>query len=102
MKHGCAEDFQVPYVGESGRCYGTSAQSATGAASFGMVGWERLPENRYLPLMEAVVERGPVAVSAAAAGWTTYGSGIYDSCSRDAIIDHAVVLIGYGGGGANS
>jgi len=64
--------------------------------SFGLKGWERLPENEYEPLMRAVAERGPVAVSVGADGWNSYGAGVFDSCGKDSTIDHAVTLIGYG------
>lgn len=66
------------------------------AATVGMKAWERLPENSYEPLLRAVHERGPVAISVAASPWSWYFSGVFDSCSKDAVIDHAVVLIGFG------
>jgi len=62
----------------------------------GLNGWERLPQNEYEPLMKAVALTGPAAVSVAANGWNAYGAGIYDDCDKDATIDHAVTLIGYG------
>lgn len=62
----------------------------------GLYGWERLPENQYEPLMRAVAEVGPVAVSVAASAWSNYAGGIFDGCSKNAIIDHAVTLVGYG------
>mmetsp|Transcript_104920 Transcript_104920/g.313462 ORF Transcript_104920/g.313462 Transcript_104920/m.313462 type:complete len:427 (-) Transcript_104920:51-1331(-) len=64
--------------------------------AMGMYAWERLPENEYEPLMRAVVEYGPVAVSVAADGWNLYSHGIFDSCEKDAVINHAVTLLGYG------
>jgi len=65
------------------------------ASSVGMKAWERLPENEYLPLVRALVEHGPVAISVSAGAWSTYGRGIFDGCSKDAVIDHAVTLLGY-------
>lgn len=69
------------------------------AKMFGLIGWERLPENRHEPLMRALVQRGPVAV-AVSTDWedslTTYGSGIYNGCSKDTIITHSVLAVGYG------
>merc|ERR1719201_2020834 len=59
------------------------------------MGWSKLPENEMEPLMRAVVD-GPVGISVAAADWKYYSHGIYDSCKPDAVIDHAVTLIGYG------
>jgi len=112
LKHGCAEEFQVPYSGRDGQCPQTgrssalemaqifsdpSAPAATpGAASFGMTGWETLPKNQYEPLARAIAERGPVAVSVAADAWFNYEQGIFNGCGKDAVIDHAVVAMGYG------
>lgn len=73
-----------------GSSYGSAAQT------FGLYGWERLPENQYEPLLRAVAERGPVAVSASADSWQSYQSGVFDGCKRDSVVDHAVTLIGYG------
>jgi len=66
------------------------------AVAVGMKAWERLPENSYEPLLRAVYERGPVAVSVTAEGWNSYAHGIFDSCPKDAVINHAVTLIGFG------
>jgi cathepsin L len=116
MKNGCAEESAVPYTGQDGTCTqpdmspsasflmnaafdGQSANS--GGSAFGMIGWETLPRNEADPLMRALVERGPVAVSVAASDWNSYETGVFDSCSKDAIIDHAVTLIGYGQAGSD-
>jgi len=69
-------------------------ENAAGLALMGS--WEVLPKNKYEPLMRAVVERGPVAISVDATSWSLYSSGIFDGCSKDAVINHAVVLVGYG------
>lgn len=67
--------------------------------SLGLQGYRKLPENELAPLMLALYERGPVAVSVAAGRtWNIYQRGIFDACERDAIIDHAVTLVGYGVG----
>lgn len=65
----------------------------------GMIGWERLPENQLQPVMHALVQLGPVSVSVAAhpEKWTYYKGGIYDECAaQNWIVNHAVVLVGYG------
>jgi len=68
-----------------------------GGNNIGMLGWERLPENKLEPLMRALVEKGPIAVSIAASDmWSFYEEGIMDSCEKDAVVNHAVTLIGYG------
>mmetsp|Transcript_1162 Transcript_1162/g.2268 ORF Transcript_1162/g.2268 Transcript_1162/m.2268 type:complete len:423 (+) Transcript_1162:80-1348(+) len=73
-----------------------SAQSSSLGAKMGLKYWTRLPENEYKPLLSHLVQYGPLAVSVSASGWYAYGSGIFDMCQEDAIIDHAVVLFGYG------
>merc|ERR1719359_2495805 len=116
---GLGTKADVPYTGFDGACGndGTSlishdddsnleemiavgfheASVDSAGAALGLRGWERLPENKYAPLIQAVAETGPVAVAVAANAWSSYGSGIFDGCGRDAIIDHGVTLIGYGG-----
>jgi len=79
-----------------------TASPGNAGPSFNMLGWEKLPENEYQPLLRAVAEHGPVVISVAADGWDSYSSGIFDSCSPDAVIDHAVSLIGYGGKGTST
>ena len=51
---------------------GENPPAATGAAAFGMVGWETLPKNEYEPLIRALAEEGPAAVSVAAGQWFDY------------------------------
>eukprot|EP00442_Polarella_glacialis_P058966 CAMPEP_0115123974 /NCGR_PEP_ID=MMETSP0227-20121206/47960_1 /TAXON_ID=89957 /ORGANISM="Polarella glacialis, Strain CCMP 1383" /LENGTH=415 /DNA_ID=CAMNT_0002526645 /DNA_START=16 /DNA_END=1263 /DNA_ORIENTATION=+ len=110
---------QEPYTGTDGKCRTKAASLAqlqpgvvadtdvdsiglhsslasVGFKSFGMRGWERLPENQAEPLLRAVYERGPVAISVAATGWDMYISGIFNDCPKDAVINHAVTLVGYG------
>jgi cathepsin L len=119
LSNGLASEDEVPYQEVTGQCLVTgldraellavqapsSKLSAPGShqlapgmkgSSFGMTGWERLPENGYEPLMRALVERGPVAVSVAASRWFSYAGGIFDQCDQDPVIDHAVTLVGYG------
>ncbi|OLQ02775.1 Thiol protease [Symbiodinium microadriaticum] len=61
-----------------------------------IAGFQPLPVNKLQPLMEAVSTKGPVVVSIDASGWNSYGGGIFDSCDKDAVVNHAVVLVGYG------
>eukprot|EP00442_Polarella_glacialis_P027231 CAMPEP_0115112902 /NCGR_PEP_ID=MMETSP0227-20121206/40976_1 /TAXON_ID=89957 /ORGANISM="Polarella glacialis, Strain CCMP 1383" /LENGTH=413 /DNA_ID=CAMNT_0002512677 /DNA_START=131 /DNA_END=1372 /DNA_ORIENTATION=- len=109
-------DDQYPYLGGDGICVKDSSAAVAmqvssnhvqeditqvgaheaGMLSSGMHGWERLPENKAEPMLRALYERGPVGVSVAADGWQMYSDGIFDACDKDAVIDHAVTLIGYG------
>lgn len=123
MEQGLADSGATPYMGVDSTCkkpagtallagvddgYGASldAMIAVGfhaakselspGLSLGLKGWERLPQNEYEPLIRAVAETGPAAVSVSADGWNSYGAGLFDNCDKDAVIDHAVTLIGYG------
>ncbi|CAE7570858.1 SEN102 [Symbiodinium natans] len=60
-----------------------------------IAGLQPLPVNKLQPLMEAVM-KGPVVVSIDASGWNSYGGGIFDGCAKDAVVNHAVVAVGYG------
>jgi cathepsin L len=107
LANGCGEENDDPYQAQDGQCPGAGSKVAMaqifgeapangGGAAFGMVGWETLPKNEYEPVVRALAERGPVAVSVAADAWFNYESGIFNGCDKDAVIDHAVTAIGYG------
>lgn len=75
------------------------ADGQRGSHGIGMTGWTKLPENRQEPVMRALVESGPIAVAVAAGfEWNFYWNGImnHKSCDKDHVINHAVVLFGYG------
>lgn len=99
MKNGAFEEFQAPYVGSDLACQTKTPlalhQNQAGS-SFGMHGWETLPKNKYEPLMRALAEKGPTAVSVDATPFHMYDHGIFDGCAKDAIINHAVAAVGYG------
>lgn len=125
MRHGLATEREVPYKAKAGHCrkikqhglhhmpvLANTQEMDTGdvavpgvhfaglgsnaGTTFGMQAWERLPENAYQHLMHAVYERGPVAVSVEASRWHHYEAGVFDSCRKNAVINHAVILVGYG------
>jgi len=106
MRNGLADERGEPYRGVDEQCEPKRPATLLGMSgdttkvsdgiSLGMRSWERLPENRYEPLMRALVERGPVAVSVSASSWFPYTHGVFDECDKDAVIDHAVVLMAYG------
>lgn len=58
-------------------------------------GYVTLPINKYLPLMEAVAN-SPIVVSVDAGNWGSYKGGIFAGCQPDTIVNHAVILVGYG------
>jgi cathepsin L len=59
-----------------------------------VTGFTKNKENDLDGLM-AAVQLGPVSISVDAS-WGAYSEGIFDGCSKNAIIDHAVQLVGYG------
>jgi len=63
-------------------------------------GFVKLAVNRVAPVLQVITTSGPVVASVDASGWSMYGNGIYNSCERNATVNHAVLLIGYGEGTA--
>jgi len=62
-------------------------------------GYQKLPPNDYLAVMQALVNKGPLAVNVQAEShWRDYHSGIFAGCSNmsNIVIDHVVQLVGYG------
>jgi len=103
LQHGLATEEDVPYLGEDSGCgkakvldQNADVSATQGGAEFGLSSWVKLDSNKAYPLAEAVVHYGPVAVSAAASDWFEYSTGIFDSCDQDAVVDHAIVLYGFG------
>lgn len=111
LEHGMSTADELPYTGKqplppcpfragtspANGSLALSDLSAKGSAhSFGMVGWEKLPENEVEPIMRALQE-GPVNAAVSASElWNDYSHGILSACHPGAIINHAVVLVGYG------
>jgi cathepsin L len=100
VKKGLPDSTKVPYQGRDSAC-DVSMHESKGASlvenggSTGVISYGKLPENKAKPLMLALMD-GPVGISVAANSWTMYGNGIFNGCDKDAEIDHAVVMLGYG------
>lgn len=76
-----------------GECYEMTGKKTPVA---GITGYQQLPQNDAEALMEAVLVN-PVSVSVAASYWHFYESGIFNGCEKEhPIVNHAVVLMGYG------
>lgn len=92
VNHGIGrkQDYKGYQSGGSGKCSPASNPAVT------IGGFVRLPENQPGPLLEALAEHGPVAISADASKWLLYGGGVYGGCNKNAIINHAVLAMGYG------
>jgi cathepsin L len=84
---------------EGGEEHRVRPDSQLKASAIGMIGWTKLPENKELPLLRALVAEGPVPiVVAAGTGWSYYMKGVMtkDSCDPQWVLNHIVTLFGYG------
>lgn len=61
-----------------------------------ITGYRLLPRNEPMPLLEAVTNFGPTVVSVGASDWGIYRKGVFDGCSKDTVVNHAVLMVGYG------
>jgi cathepsin L len=112
-RNGCVTDGSYAYSGRDDRCPAKLVDKgstttfvegkASGGMAIGMTGWRRLPPNKLGPFMDALVNSGPIAASVATYdNWNSYFSGILDTCAdadrpgSEFIVNHAVMLVGYG------
>lgn len=89
---GIPVDADVPYLGNNSFC-GSSYPQAAAIND----GYHKLTVNDPQELETAIATIGPIAVAVAASTWRRYGGGILSgSCSsRDCVINHAVLAVGY-------
>mmetsp|Transcript_41892 Transcript_41892/g.135592 ORF Transcript_41892/g.135592 Transcript_41892/m.135592 type:complete len:443 (+) Transcript_41892:74-1402(+) len=97
IRKGMTSLWTWPYTSgiwkNNGECFEMTGKKAARA---GITGYHQLPQNDADALI-ASVQVNPVSVSVAASGWGLYSSGVFDGCSQqNPIINHAVVLMGYG------
>jgi len=59
-------------------------------------GFVRLPENKASHLTHALATQGPVVMSIDANSLHLYNSGVFSGCEANAIVNHAVLGVGYG------
>jgi cathepsin L len=56
-----------------------------------------LPVNEQGPMLTYLATSGPLAISVDASTWSSYETGVYNSCNQtNPDLDHAVMLVGYG------
>jgi len=62
------------------------------------MGFETLPHNDALAVMDHLANKGPLSASVAASDWGMYFGGVFDGCDYDSnlAVNHAVLLMGYG------
>jgi len=84
-----ADDYQS----HDGTC---SDSDTTSHPALNIASFVTLPVNKQAPLEQALSDKGPVAVSVDAGSWGSYSSGVFDQCDKNAIINHAVLAMGFG------
>jgi len=104
--HGATAELAFKYVAEHGLLHadhyrgyqsggdGTCRPSASPGAR--IASYTTLPVNELVPLKRALSTQGPVVASVEASDWSIYGQGVFDGCSINATVNHAVVMVGYG------
>jgi len=102
LKSGLSDLTQTPYQGKDTPCKNVKTPILAegdgdhdGGKSFGLIGWNMLPRNKEAPLARALIDKGPVGVSVAASTWYSYKTGIFNSCQKNCVVDHAVTLYGF-------
>lgn len=90
QKKGLATESDYPYVGSTGTCKETASPAVT------IVGYDNVPENDELALMNAVAHQPvSVGIDSSSPAFVFYKSGIFSSdCGTK--IDHACLIVGYG------
>lgn len=104
LQYGSFSEQEFPYIAMDLQCpskYRAEMQSQEPSVhkgeAYGMLGWMRLPENQLLPVKEALVTHGPLGVSLMVDDFfQMYQSGILPACQPEALINHAVALVGFG------
>mmetsp|Transcript_63822 Transcript_63822/g.134418 ORF Transcript_63822/g.134418 Transcript_63822/m.134418 type:complete len:476 (-) Transcript_63822:261-1688(-) len=75
---------------------GQCKTSANQVKSFKIQGFQRLPTNKLHDMLRALSSTGPAVVSVDASSWSSYLSGVFNDCAKDATVNHAVLAVGYG------
>lgn len=94
--YGLPLEKDLPYTAKTDQCPESRPSRVK------LSGFSVLPSNKARPLMQALVERGPVVVAVDGNNWFNYESGVFDDCDKDATIGHAVLAKGYGQEGKNN
>jgi len=59
-------------------------------------GYKTLEVNKLQPLLSTLMHKGPAAVSVDGGKWSFYRSGVFHGCQPDTVVNHAVLMTGFG------
>ncbi|RNF06544.1 cysteine protease [Trypanosoma rangeli] len=96
---GITLDTNYPYVSGTTESTEQCVLNASMPRDVHVYYYVSLPHNDYDAVIEALVEKGPLAVSVDASQWASYEGGVFDGCgvgNKNITINHAVQLVGYG------
>jgi len=94
---GITTEWYYPYISYYGSNYQCHYNSSVTIPYAQLSNYTKLPSNQYDPLINALVQNGPIAITVMASTWSDYESGVYAGCPKTNIdLDHAVLLVGYG------
>jgi len=89
---GLSLESVYPYQGVDESCDMSEVQPVAKLSSY-----VNLPSNKEFPMLNQLVNNGPIAISVDASSWSSYGGGVYDGCDQtNPDLDHAVQLVGAG------
>ena len=92
VTNGLVAQERYPYTAKTGSCETLKTKPPV----VGHTGFVALEKNHYGSLMHAVTTIGPIAISVAASEWSLYEEGVYNNAKCGYVMNHAVVLVGYG------
>lgn len=94
---GLSAEWTYPYVSYFGKNFECKQNTSSFQPVAKISDYVKLPENQQDPIMDALVNKGPLVISVDASKWGPYESGVFDGCNQThPDIDHAVLLVGYG------
>jgi len=94
---GLSSEWVYPYTSYMGNNYNCQFNGSTPMPAVNIKGYTVLPSNMYNPVLTAVANMGPLAITVDAATWSLYETGVFDGCNQQSPdLDHAVQLVGYG------
>eukprot|EP01111_Echinosteliopsis_oligospora_P019856 TRINITY_DN982_c0_g1_i1.p1 TRINITY_DN982_c0_g1~~TRINITY_DN982_c0_g1_i1.p1 ORF type:complete len:376 (-),score=126.48 TRINITY_DN982_c0_g1_i1:53-1180(-) len=94
---GLSSEWQYPYLSGYGQNYACHFNATETVPVAVVRDFVVLPSNQYNAVLTAVATVGPLAISADAAAWQHYESGVFSGCDTTTTdIDHAIQLVGYG------